>query len=172
MSPKHYNPFSGGSRGGQPPFPYFQTKLSPEGPEKNFWEATPPPPLPLTLSKGLDDRTPPPLLYLKVWIRHWGFQYSQSTSSIRASFCICILCFSQFSGISHCLHFDKSRCYQLRLQQSQYFSFLVTWPAKILNLNLSRVTMVTTPFPFFFNKTSSVQSPNLFTLRRMRHASR
>ena len=33
---------------------------------ENFFMETAP-----TLSKGLDDRRPPPP-YLKVWIRHWG----------------------------------------------------------------------------------------------------
>ena len=52
----------GEGRGVGPP-PY--TKLRPEG-RKNFFGDRP-----RSLSKGLDDPTPPPLPpYLKVWIRH------------------------------------------------------------------------------------------------------
>ena len=62
----------GGPRGAQPPPPYFETKLRPEG-LKTFlgdrpptylriWmTATPPPP---------HTHTPPPNPCLKVWIRH------------------------------------------------------------------------------------------------------
>ena len=60
---------SGGSRGGargEAPT-YVWTKLRPQGP-KNFSGRRPPP-----LSKGLDNRAPPP--YLKVWIQHCKSYY-------------------------------------------------------------------------------------------------
>ena len=53
--------------GGPAPLHYVWTKLRPQGP-KNFSGRRPPP-----LSKGLDNRAPPP--YLKIWIQHCKYYY-------------------------------------------------------------------------------------------------
>ena len=55
--------------GGPPPLLLDQNEARRAG--KKFLSSPPPPP---PLSQGLDHRPSPRPPYLKVWIRHWGFQ--------------------------------------------------------------------------------------------------
>ena len=54
-----------GARGASPPPLIVRTKWGPKSQKIFFLETGPP------LSQSLDDRSPPPPAYLKVWIRHW-----------------------------------------------------------------------------------------------------
>ena len=49
--------------------PLFLDQTEARRAEKNFLDTVPPP-----FSLGLDDQPPPPLPYLKVWIRHCMFK--------------------------------------------------------------------------------------------------